>query len=80
LVTLEGVGVTTLFPAGDNAWAMHSYTFTAFATTTHLGLGAFATMQLDDVQVTAVPEPTVMLLLLLEGGAVLLIHRRSPVF
>jgi hypothetical protein len=38
LVTLGGVGVTTLFPAGDNAWAMHSYTFTAFATTTHLGL------------------------------------------
>jgi hypothetical protein len=37
-------------------------------------------MQLDDVQVTSVPEPTVMLLLLLEGGAVLLIRRRSPVF
>lgn len=77
LVSLGGVGVGTAFPAGANVWAGHSYTFTATDTTTRLGLGAMATMQLDDVQVTAVPEPGATLLLLLGAGTVFLIRRRA---
>lgn len=56
-VSLDGVGVGISFAAGDNAWAGHWHTFTAAGSTTLLGLGAFETMQVDDIQVRLVPEP-----------------------